>query len=215
MSETYHSNPNQVKVATWENMKLIGENVFRVLAFGEDLPWAEASWRKIEKTPLAYHSDEIEFTRVIIRFFAMAELYNIFFDLSDLQDFGRDDQYFWADAADVNLKKLKTAYAQLNDDLEIDIEDEDTDENDSELLLEFLGRAIEQEYPAVVQCIVDGYGNPLKLMESLEHQLHGSEDVLSDDEAEQYLDSGAPFSISSETVRLHNWMENGFPRDPE
>lgn len=201
-------NPSKVKVATWETIKDSAEKIFNYYTYNEDFKWAETIWRKVEKTPLAYYSSETEHYSVILNFFSLAELFNIYNYLRYDEEYDRTYKYpEWVDELDLSRLKLVLLA--------------DEEYHDDEYIVEFdgiyepLNALIEEKYSDFISELVKIMGGEENLLISLEK----TGDSSGEDEDSSVMDDHiidvnmSNYSVSDRTLRLFDWKEQGFPRD--
>lgn len=195
-----------VKVATWETIKEIATNIFNILSSGNDIELAESAWRHIEKTPLAYFSNEKEYYSVLVCLFCLGELYHEYNDIARDERYERDVKY----AEWVNESSLQNIiFASLAG--EDYCQDYYIEENDG--IFEVIDRLIDKQYPTVIEMLVNSFGGRNELMMSLEKSSgRSSGDGLTEDELIELGVKQEELMISYETINLYEWKEYGFPR---
>ena len=81
--------------------------IFNYHTYNEDLRWAESAWRIIEKTYLSHYSDAQEFYFVIIRLFAIGELFYIYIDLACDETYEPYEKYIdWVEELELDKFQL-------------------------------------------------------------------------------------------------------------
>jgi hypothetical protein len=195
-----------VKVATWETIKEIATNIFNILSSGNDIEWAESAWRHIEKTPLAYFSNEEEYYSVLVCLFCLGELYHEYNDIARDERYERDVKYAeWVNES--RLQKLRFVFLAGEDYYN------DYYINEYDGIFEIIDRLIDKQYPVVIELLINSFGDRNKLIKSLEKSSgRSSGDGLTEDELIELGVEPEELMISYETINLYEWKEYGFPR---
>jgi hypothetical protein len=195
-----------VKVATWEVIKEIATNIFHILSSGGDIEWAESAWRHIEKTPLAYFSNEQEYYYVLVFLFSLGDLYHEYNEIARDERYERDVKYpEWVNESE--LQKIRFVVLAGEDYWQ----DYYIDYNDG--IFEVIDSLIGKQYSEVIEVLINSFGGRNELMRTLEISSGRlSEDALSEGE---FIELGFKIEdtiISYETINLDEWMKYGFPR---
>jgi len=205
---TNFQNKSDVKVTTWEVIQKEAKKVFNYFTYGKDLDWAESAWRFIEKTHLSNYSSDSEFYRVIIRLFALGELFYIYMELAFHERYERNEKYVqWVDELELSrIEIVLLAGDDYRDDSFI---------VEFEAIAEPVDELIKIEYDRVINTLIEGFGSEDDLLISLEKAASNwdEESIMAWEEAIERGYYPAEAIIYPESLKLFEWKESGFTRD--
>lgn len=195
-------NPEKVLVGTWHVLKKYRRIVVVTGNEGE-VKWVEWAWRKIERTIWAQHSDEFEWHRVLVRFFALAEIVRIYCHLAQIQDFEREYIYGeWIDECDLSKVKLAVMCGEKF------LEDEFVDSDGAYQTIDHL---LNQEYPNIIRILQNCLGSNDGIMKSLHAAIEGNEEGETVEFSDEFLEA-ADLHVPREVVNLWMWRDDDFRR---
>lgn len=173
------------KKVSWNDLWGTSE-IFKIWVDGFEKEWGEKAWEILESQGLTTYTDQLEYTRVLIRFLCLGIMYHEFCYFA--WDEGPYVELLdWARSEEINSFRV----AQLvGEDFE-----KESNLSEEELLEEALKELILQEHPKVYRALVKGFGGKSKLFASLwltagEHVIEEDEDLeeWEDEEEEEMSD---------------------------
>lgn len=69
---------SETRTLTWEQVEPVARKAFKVWSGQPELRWAEQTWQKLIAAGIANYSAELGYTRAVLRFIALACIYNDF-----------------------------------------------------------------------------------------------------------------------------------------
>ena len=80
----------------WEDISRDAESLFRIWTDGREVDWARKSWEALSKRGLTSYSNQIEWTRVMVRLMTLAAIYRDFCELA-FDEVHEPEHAVWAD----------------------------------------------------------------------------------------------------------------------
>jgi hypothetical protein len=96
----------ELSVVWWEEASREAESMFRVWTEGRELEWAHKSWDALAKRGLTAYSNQVEWTRVMVRLMALAAIYRDFCELA-FGEIHEPEYTCWVD--DLSLSTFRIA----------------------------------------------------------------------------------------------------------
>ena len=141
----------------WADLEPAATEVFNVWVDGPERRWARRAWGFLFRARLTVYKNELERTRVLIRFLALAALYHSWCQAAFEE--GEVSLAWWAD--EVHLSPFRVG--QL-----VGGTFSQTDElDDDELMEASLLDLVREEYDKIVSVVTDGFGGNNQMFVSL------------------------------------------------
>src|SRR4051812_25557705 len=106
---------NERRVVEWKDVARDAELLFDVWTEGHELYWAMKCWQALVQKGLASYSNQLEYTLVLIRLIALAQMYKDFCDLA-FYEYHDSEHNKWAD--ELGLSNFRIAQC-VGSDFEI------------------------------------------------------------------------------------------------
>jgi hypothetical protein len=182
----------------WAEVSGPAQEIFRIWmsASSKELDWANTAWIALGRAGLTNYGDEVDKTRVLVRFLTLGTIFREFCELARNEVFA-PCIYLWADTLEIEpirvgqvLGRNTLKESKENLDLEVAI-DELMDQNRSE----------------ITSALVRHFGNESALFLSLWRASDGAEI-----EAPELDDSAVLNEVTPEKMRTFEWIGEGMPR---
>lgn len=185
---------------TWEDLAGAAESMFDIWLAGSEVEWAKAAWGVLERKGLSAYSGDIERTRVLVRFLALAVMYREFCHASGLEE-GNEPLYGdWAETLEISPLRL----GQL-----VGSEFEVSETSEYDLREHALSNLVNHVRGEVFNALVEGFGSISYLFASLWVTPRAGIDPADlDDET---LNEALNDELTGEKLEGFAWVEQGMP----
>ena len=182
----------------WGELATAAEDIFRVWRSQtrKELDWANTAWIALSRGGLTKYSDELEKTRVLVRFVALGAIFREFCELSRDEIFDTDPSE-WADSLEISPIRIGQGLGpdyQRNSEGFLDLESA-------------LSDLLDDSRSEIFDALVKAFGNESLLFSSLWRASDGSEIEELEEEDKVILNR-----IDPSKMRAFEWVTNGMPR---
>lgn len=191
------------RVAWWDDVARDANSMFRVWSDGRELDWAKKSWEALSKRGLTAYSNQIEWTRVMVRLMALAAIYRDFCELA-VDEIHEPEYTYWADDLSVTAFRVAQCVgSEFRKDEEV---------ASGDLLESALLELMETARTEVHKVLLTEYGGESLLFVSLWNtvEYERAED-LEPEETDEDLENGQDeddLKLPSQLAADINWRQN-------
>jgi hypothetical protein len=201
---------------TWDDVEDVAKAAFKIFVDQPELRWAKEAWQKLESAGLTKYVNDLEYTRVAIRFLALAAIYHDFCEMAwEEESYASYYLAGWSQMFDLSpscVGQLVRVELSTNESLD---DGNLTDESEEDLIDTALDQLFDRARAEVVKALVEQYGSPEELLVSLSNSNlplpEEEEDDLYPAPAQNDLDSVNDPDFVAEYLHAYSWIDEGCP----
>jgi len=190
----------------WSEVASVAKEVMVVWFIGSELEWAERAWGMLADAGLTRYANDIERTRVLMRFIALAMIYRDFCQLGREEDWDADT-LIGEVIYGLELSRIRIGQV-IGPEWDADTLEETDDDLTNSAILELT----DSERAVIATVLVKGFGSEVALADALCRTSRIDAAPDEEDEHEKRALKGLNDEEFTTAARIYEWVDQGMKR---